>query len=124
MFREYQQVEYAFRRIFVKPEPADRGHSRGILHELVVVQARLNGLVASPLGGAPILQPQSMPNGSTLCAGPGRHTVSKSWFVRLNGGATTSTFSIWWKLVDLGIPNSMDVYASLTNRTVKLTQYN
>ena len=98
----------------------DAGSFEGLL-----VQARLNGQLSfAPLGGGvAILQPQRVvPDGGTLCTGPGMHSVSKRWFVRLPGGASggTWTFSIWWKLLDI---NQNSLTATLSNRTVTVTRY-
>jgi hypothetical protein len=96
------------------------------------VQARLNGAVGwAVLGGLgpSFLQPQDNPPDLAVCksgTSPIRHTISKSWMIRLSNDTSspvTYTFSIWVRAVITGI-NNHPFYRSLDNRIVRLTRYN
>ena len=90
------------------------------------VQARLNGFVGLFGAGGSFLQPQSNPTDLQACTGSeGRHTISKSWVVRLSNTTSTPqshTFSIWVRLFDAGEQNLP--YSLLDNRIVRVTRYN
>jgi len=88
------------------------------------VQARLNGFVGLGANGS-FLQPQSNPPDLHACTGSeGRHTISKSWVIRLSNTTSSPqnhTFSIWVQLVDAGELNQP--FSLLDDRIVRITRY-
>ena len=92
--------------------------------DTVLLQARLNGLVRPILGGPAFLQPQDVPTDLEICGTDARHSVAKSWAVRLSGGSAGAdfTFTIWWRAADVNAFNAL--FARLDNRTVRITRYN
>ena len=101
---------------------ADVNFTPGV-HDHVSVQARLNGLVGPPSGRPSALQPQSLPTDLEVCGSFAHQTISKSWAVRLAGGASGAdwTFSIRVQVVDVFSDDSLTV--TFDDRMVRITRY-
>jgi hypothetical protein len=99
----------------------------GGAEDYLSVQARLNGFVGIGASGS-FLQPQSNPPDLHACTGSeGRHTIAKSWVIRLSNTTSSPqshTFSIWVRVIDAGEPNQPNPpFCLLDNRTVRITRY-
>jgi hypothetical protein len=101
-------------------------------NDYLSVQARLNGAVGwAVVGGLgpSFLQPQDNPPDLAVCksgTNPVRHTISKSWVIRLSNDTSspvTYTFSIWVRAVNIGSDNNI-IFCNLDNRIVRFTRYN
>ncbi len=91
--------------------------------DYLLVQARVNGALSSPLG-APLLQPQRRNEGLVLCSSAQAQAASMSWAIKLAGGSAGAdyTLTVWWRVLDQYEPSNPG--GSFGKRTVKITRYN